>query len=559
MSYLKDHGTRRTPQSEALPGQVENSAGGFVYAIAPLERLRRFLILGSEGGSYYANERQLTAENVLKLADVIRSEGVAAVELIADVSERGVAPKNDPAVFALAYAIAEGDDETKRAALDALPRVCRIPTHLFMLVEFLDKSFGKATGRAKRRAFAKWLVEREVGQLAYHAVKYRNREGWSFRDLLRLAHPARTVSSGNPTVPVTPEQAALFDWMAHGKPAELPPIIHGFLEAQSAPDAQRTAQLVRQYRLPREALQTDHLNEAVVWEALLESDMPLTAMIRNLATMTRAGVISPGSYGANVVIDRLADGERLRRSRVHPLNVLMAMRTYQSGRGLRGTNTWRPVVQVVDALEDAFYRSFTNVEPSDKRHLIALDISGSMDSGMVGGVPLTPREAAGAMAMVTAAAARDNYEAVTFSCAGVNDGWYSPRRSRWAGHGLRDGIEPFMLSPRQRLTDVVQNMHALPMGGTDCALPMEYAIAEKREVDVFVIYTDNETWAGDVHPMQALAEYRRQSGIEARLVVVGLTATDFTIADPADPGTLDVVGFDSSAPALIGDFAAGRI
>ena len=31
------------------------------------------------------------------------------------------------------------------------------------------------------------------------------------------------------------------------------------------------------------------------------------------------------------------------------------------------------------------------------------------------------------------------------------------------------------------------------------------------------------------------------------------------VADPADPGMLDVVGFDSAAPEIISSFAAGRI
>jgi 60 kDa SS-A/Ro ribonucleoprotein len=33
-----------------------------------------------------------------------------------------------------------------------------------------------------------------------------------------------------------------------------------------------------------------------------------------------------------------------------------------------------------------------------------------------------------------------------------------------------------------------------------------------------------------------------------------MTGTPFTIADPNDAGMLDVVGFDSSAPAIMSDF-----
>lgn len=88
---------------------------------------------------------------------------------------------------------------------------------------------------------------------------------------------------------------------------------------------------------------------------------------------------------------------------------------------------------------------------------------------------------------------------------------------------------------------------------------VRWATANKVLADTFVVYTDNETWAGSVHPHQALRGYRDWSGIDARLVVVGLTATDFTIADPADPGMLDISGFDSALPTLLTDFSARAI
>ena len=79
------------------------------------------------------------------------------------------------------------------------------------------------------------------------------------------------------------------------------------------------------------------------------------------------------------------------------------------------------------------------------------------------------------------------------------------------------------------------------------------------EIDAFVIFTDSETWAGNIHPADALRDYRRASGIDARLVVVGMVSNEFSIADPTDPGMLDVVGFDTATPQLISDFARGEI
>ena len=142
--------------------------------------------------------------------------------------------------------------------------------------------------------------------------------------------------------------------------------------------------------------------------------MPMTALIRNLATMTRVGVLAPGSAGTAKAVAQLGDAERIRRARVHPVAVLAALRTYASGRGVRGRGEWNPVRELVDALDAAFYTAFGNVEPAGTRLLLALDVSGSMTGGYVAGVPgLTPRDASAALALVTAAT-EPQYEVVGF-------------------------------------------------------------------------------------------------------------------------------------------------
>ena len=63
--YEKHYQIKRTPQKEKIPGttQVQNDAGGFAWAVDDWVRLDRFLILGSEGGTYYVRERELTIQN----------------------------------------------------------------------------------------------------------------------------------------------------------------------------------------------------------------------------------------------------------------------------------------------------------------------------------------------------------------------------------------------------------------------------------------------------------------------------------------------------------------
>ncbi|MBI1188379.1 MAG: TROVE domain-containing protein [Alphaproteobacteria bacterium] len=528
-------------QTDIAPGMVRNSAGGAAFPVDDWKRMERFLILGSEGGSYYATERALTRENAAATQACIAEDGARAVDMIVQISDSGRAPKNDPAIFALALAAASDNEATRAAALAALPKVCRIGTHLFQFADAVNEFRG--WGRGLRRAVADWYLQKPIDTLALQAVKYKSREGWSHRDLLRLAHPQADDGDAS--------RRALFDWMCGREaPADaLPPLVRAHDHAQTLETADEIAALVRETSLPREAVPPEWQTDKIVWEALL-ADMPMNAMIRTLNRMTSAGLLAPMSDAARFVAERITNADALAKARVHPLALLIAHATYAGGRGLRGKLSWTPVREIVDALDDAFYMAFEVVEPSHKRIVIGLDVSGSMTAGQVAGAPLSPREASAAMALVTVAT-EPKTQVLAFSSAGAQ-AWASPSTSRFAGY--TDGLSPLAISPKQRLDDVLKTLKEMPFGGTDCALPMLYALDRNIKADAFVIYTDSETWAGKIHPSEALNTYREKTGIAAKLVVVGMVSNGFSIADPNDGGMMDVVGFDAAAPALIADF-----
>jgi 60 kDa SS-A/Ro ribonucleoprotein len=461
---------------------------------------------------------------------------------VVEISVAGRAPKNDPVIFALALCAALGDPATKQAAFEALPRVCRIGTHLFHFAQYVDGLRG--WGRGLREAVAAWYAM-PAQKLAVQAVKYQQRDGWAHRDLLRLAHPK----------PTTKQHETIYGWMVKGwewvgeepHPDEALRTVWAFERAKRAKSAREVISLVESYGLPREAIPTEWLNNADVWAALL-ARMPMEAMVRNLAKMTVVGLVAPGSEATRSVVDQLRNGERLRAARLHPIKVLAALKTYAQGHGERGKLTWQPVTPVVDALNDAFYMAFGNVEPANKRWLLALDVSGSMGMSYIAGIPgLSARVASAAMSLVTAAT-EPHYTIVGFSAP---LGGYG---GMWGGGD--PGLKPLNISPRQRLDDVVRATEKIPMGGTDCALPMLWAMKHKVQADVFVVYTDSETWANPkIHPAQALRKYRDQMGIPAKMIVVGMTSNGFSIGDPEDAGMMDVVGFDTAVPQLMSDFA----
>ena len=541
-NYLKD-AVAETPQSEQEnEKQVKNSAGGFSFKLDSFERLKRFLILGSEGGTYYIGERQLTKENVSCLKQCVKEDGYKTLQLIEAISVEGRAPKNDPAIFALAYCFSI--PELIPHAREVLPKVCRIGTHLFQFVEYVQLFRG--WGRGLRDAVSDWYLGKEEDQLAYQLAKYQQRNGWSHKDVLRKAHVGHAnraslrwaIGANTQKREVTRGEGDQATTIIYPKTGSYPGIIKGYMAAHKAKSADEVADLVREYNLSREMIPTEHLSNPVVLNALLDK-MPITALIRNLGNLTRHEVLKPLGSRVGEVVEKIINADIIRKGRVHPIQFLMAQMTYGAGQGVRGSSTWTPIQPIVDALEVGFYTAFNFVEPTNKRILIGLDISGSMGGfygyggyGSLAGVPgLTPAMASAALCMVTARVEKQ-YHVMGFATSFID-----------LGITARDSLQTAMNKAAKHT-----------MGGTDCALPMIWALQNNVECDAFFVYTDNETWAGNIHPHKALEKYRKQMGIDVKLVVVGMTATDFSIANPDDPGMLDVVGFDSAVPNLMAEF-----
>src|SRR5213594_3413870 len=305
INYAKIFNRRVTPQSVPIPGstQVRNSGGGYSWQVDDWTRLDRFLILGAESGTYYITDRDLVKQNHDALVRCIKADGVRAVNRIVEISDAGRAPKNDPAIFALALAVTHGDAEAKAHAFANLGKVCRIGTHLFHFVEYVNALRG--WGRGLRNAVGRWYVSREADDLALQAVKYQQRDGWSHGDLLRLAHPKAPSA----------QHDAVFRWMLagadslgerevkrkirgedrvarYGAVGELPKLIDAFEKAKKASSKDEIVKLITEHDLPREAIPTQWLNDVAVWDALLQR-MPMTAIIRNLHKMTAIGLVKP--------------------------------------------------------------------------------------------------------------------------------------------------------------------------------------------------------------------------------------------------------------------------
>ncbi|KAK2166109.1 hypothetical protein NP493_1339g00021 [Ridgeia piscesae] len=472
--------------------------------------------------------------------------------MIVDFSVKGRATKHNGLMLAMAMcARQEVDATTKRSCYENLHLVCRTPTQLFMFISYCEAvSTGHGWSRAHRRAIANWYFHfgqspEEAKRLAVLVTKYKSRNGWSHRDVLRLAHPKPNPNVNDNGV------AAILKYIQRGfdkakEDLKSNEAILQYLQAiedvktQTNPDTldfAAFAHVIREHHLKREHVSTRLLNSPHIWEALLDH-MPMTAMIRSLDKMSTIGMLTSGSDHERTITSRLGDIVALKNAKIHPFTILEALFTYRRGKGDRGRLTWSPNEAIVKALDDAFYLTFSLTEPTNKRYLVAVDVSSSMFRGsVIGCSSITAGTAAAALALVTARTER-HCEIVAFS----------------------HDIIPIAVGAHMSLSDVEAAMRDIPVGEADCSMPMQYARKSNKQVDVFVVVTDSETASQNISPVEALRLYRRHSGIsDAKLVVCAMAGSCFTVADPDDPNMLDMVGFDSIGPEVIRRFVDGEM
>jgi 60 kDa SS-A/Ro ribonucleoprotein len=517
---------------KASDNQVVNNTGGFVFEVSDKSRLERFLILGVDGGTYYVTENDLTKQNVNWLISLIKSDPVLVLNTTLDVSKSGRSYRNSAAIFVFALMLNYAPNDVKSMVASSAHEVARTATMVYELAQYIENLSG--WGRSKRTAISNWFTSKTPDQLAFQAVKYRQRNGWTLRDLMRLSHPVGVDQNvGNFILGHAPRMVD-----------KVPSVIDGFITIQASQNVGHVLKALEQYpNLPWETIPTQFLKDPDVWKTLFyNGQLNGQALLRNVTRMARIGAFSDIKFAGDYA-KLMVNEEMIRKTRLHPMQYLLAERTYTMGQASRseayGSATrnkdWSTNPKIISALNDGFHLAFSNVEKSDKRFRIGVDVSGSMGWGFCAGADLTPAEAAAAMALVTTRV-EDYVEVLGFA------------------NTLRD----LGISGNENLDSALRKTRNMTFGYTNPSLLINDALAHRVEVDTFVVITDNEVNAG-THVFNDLKNYRQKMGIDAKLAVMAMTPTRFTIADPSDRGMLDVVGFDANTPKVISDFAAGRI
>ncbi len=534
------HAGTSTPQHRPLVGREaemqRNAAGGYVFKLSDWDTLRRFLILGTTQGTYYASGEQLTNEAMALVKRCIAADPQRTVDIIVEISKAGSPLKQSPCLVALALACSTTTGDPKRDshnadpvtrgrayALAKAPEVLRTYSHVFEFLDYCRRQRGAGTGLLNM--LSRIILDMPLSQLEYQTLKYRNRSGWTPRDLLRYSH-AKTKD-------ILVDNFLAWTVKPETEKARLAVMASAQLDAfetiqdigrSDKPDFARAAKLIADHKLTHEFVPNTLQGDKRVWEALLHN-LPLTALVRNLRKMTQVGLLVDGNRSAlDVLRKRLVNAEYIRKSRLHPLRLMGALAAYTSGTDRRG-GEFMASGAVIGIIEEALELSWSSIEPINKRVLLAVDKSGSMSS---------PSPMAGLSAF--------------HACLALA-AWYKRSEAECQLLLFDQTATPINVSNRVTFSELRRISN--PAGGTDIGSPIKWALDKGYDPELSIVMTDNDTWSGRSHYVELMGKLRKRAKHPIASVVAAVTATSSTVNDPNDKHALEVVGYDPTVPEAI--------
>jgi 60 kDa SS-A/Ro ribonucleoprotein len=237
-------------------------------------------------------------------------------------------------------------------AFNAVIRTPKDLSDFTIIIKSMRKGEG---GRRIKRVAGAWLK----GHLSeYYAIKYgaqKDGEGYSLGDLLRLYHP----DLGEHNV------ARYLRGREYDK--AWTPQINWFEQLKGAKGDDEKMFCIVNGKLPHEVATTFAGKSLDVWDAIAPQ-MPVFALLKNLATLERHAVITSQSRQARKMVEgKLCDPDTIRRSKILPFRFMDAEKAVAT--------PW-----LKDALRIALEYSFANLPDIEGRTAVFLDKSGSMEA-----------------------------------------------------------------------------------------------------------------------------------------------------------------------------------
>ncbi len=475
------------------------------YAYGPEHKLAQLAATGTLADNFYGAAETQLAE-VLEAARACDPWFVAQAAIYA---RRSGAMKDMPALLAAYLTVADPDL--------AVPVFNRVIDNGRMLRNFVQIMRSGQVGRTSlgsrpKRLVQRWLEQASMPQLMAAATG----KDPSLADIVRMVHPKPADAArrafygwliGRPyDVAALPAEIAAFEGWKADRSLPLPPVPFEWLTA-----------------FPLAADDWAVLSTRIGWQALRI----------NLNTLARNGAFGVAGV-TDAVAARLADASTLGKVKPMPYQLMVALG--QAGEGVP--------LKVQAALEDALDQSLVRVPVVPGRVVVCPDVSGSMSSPATGyrkGASSKVR-CIDVAALVAAAMLRTNRDTRVLP--------------------FEQGVMKLKLDAKARVAVNAAKLAAVGGGGTNVSAPLALLNAERAQVDLVVIVSDNESWVdatrGGATATMREWERLRNRNPGAKLVCVDIQPYGTSQAPQGRADILNVGGFSDAVFDTIARFVSGE-
>jgi 60 kDa SS-A/Ro ribonucleoprotein len=495
----------RSAVARLLPAaNTLNREAAPAYAYEPQALLAQLAATGTLSDTFYGT----AGDQLQRALDAAMAVDPLFVAKTALYARQGGAMKDMPALLTAYLTVAEPD-----LAVRVFDRVIDNGRMLRNFVQIMRSGqVGRTSlGTRPKRLVIEWLERASIRDLMAAATG----NDPSLADIVRMVHPKPADETrrafygwliGKPyDVAALPAEIAALEAWKRDRSLPLPPVPFEWLTA-----------------FPLTAEQWGELAGRMGWQALR----------MNLNTLARNGAFDVAGV-TDLVARRIADREALRKARPMPYQLMVAMG--QAGAGVP--------LKVQAALEDALELSLHRVPKVPGRVVVCPDVSGSMSSPMTGyrkGASSKVR-CIDIAALVAAAMLRTNRQTRVMPF------------EQW--------VVNVQLEPMARVAYNAATLAGIGGGGTNVSAPLAQLNAERAEVDLIVIVSDNESWV-DATRHGATATMREWDRIVRRDPAAKLVCVDIqpygTTQAAGRPDILNVGGFSDAVFDTIARFARGQ-
>ena len=506
-------------QALVAASETHNHAGALAFKYSLRDQVHNFLRTGTLSGTFYVSAVQLARETIETLRRFGEQDAEALSEETISAREEGYM-RTLPILATVVLSGLSDKDIFRKTAV----RVLRVPRDVAQFVEICKS--GAVPGATKFAGCRVGVVKTFMEKLSpYHAIKGTQSRTMALGDLVRLSHPR----------PGSDQARELLGWLSghvDSKQVELNPQVMALQALKSATDVAEQVRLIREGRLPYEAVSAVVTSPDVeVWRALLEQ-APTFNLLRNLRTFARHGVFKDDA-SVELAVQKLSRPDAMRQARILPFRAYQAWKAYSQYEGADS--------RIIAALSDALTNSVANLPLFNRRVCIAPDVSGSMYAPIKAGS--------------TRYSAKDE-----LSCAEVAGIFASGLLAQCPNAVVLPfeyDVVDVRLNPRDSVLTNASHLASIGGGGTSLASPVQRLIRQRDKVDLFVGITDNEEWVGSFD--EAWRRYKSEVAPTAKAVLITIVPDSFRVVPESTPDVHYVHGWSDAVMRYVSEIGGGAL